>query len=195
MRPHLCCDPHTPEFAFKVLPAPPGGISREITATMVRSIAQQPLPRAQYSLTCFNALRSGSTYTPKYHDRHASFGQRLIQALADRPESMTESRWSVFQDERVWYDQFTSTDWVRDSIADSYRVKALQNRKDFWGKLIVLFDGAQGWILSAVVGFLVAAVAYCVDVAETTVFDFKDGYCTKGWYHREKVLFESLAYP
>ena len=103
-------------------------------------------------------------------------------------DSMQHSKASFWQDDRVWYDQFTSTDWVRDSIADSYRVKSLQNRKDFWGRLIVLFDGAQGWILSAVVGFLVAVVAYCVDVAETTVFDFKDGYCKKGWYHREKVL-------
>ena len=148
----------------------------------------EPTWTSQFPLTCFNPLASGSTYTPKYHDRHASFGQRLIQALADRPESRADSRWPIFQDERVWYDQFTSTDWFRDSIADSYRVKSLQNRKDFWGRLIVLFDGAQGWILSAVVGFLVAVVAYCVDVAETTVFDFKDGYCKKGWYHREKVL-------
>lgn len=101
---------------------------------------------------------------------------------------MTESKASLFQDERVWYDQFTSTDWVRDSIADAYRAKALRSRRDFWGRVIVLFDGAQGWILSAVVGFLVAVLAYCVDVAETTVFDYKDGYCAKAWYLREKVL-------
>lgn len=100
---------------------------------------------------------------------------------------MAESKGSIFSDERVWYDQFTSTDWVHDSIADAYRVKALRARKDLWGRLIVLFDGAQGWILSAVVGFLVAVLAYCVDVAETTIFDYKDGYCVRGWYIREKV--------
>jgi chloride channel 3/4/5 len=87
----------------------------------------------------------------------------------------------------MWYDQFTSTDWVRDSIADAHRVKALRGRKDFWGKMYVLFDGAQGWILSALVGVLVAIVAYCVDVAETTIFDYKDGYCSRGWWVREKV--------
>lgn len=104
---------------------------------------------------------------------------------------MAESKGSLLADDRIWYDQFTSTDWVHDSIADAYRVKRLRSRKDFWGRLIVLLDGAQGWILSAVVGFLVAVLAYCVDVAETTIFDYKDGYCARGWYLREKVKITS----
>jgi chloride channel 3/4/5 len=123
----------------------------------------------------------------KHHSRAGSFGQRLINALGDRQESLVESKGSIFADERVWYDQFTSTDWVHDSIADAYRVKALRSRRGVWAKVIVLFDGAQGWILSAVVGFLVAVLAYCVNVAETTIFDYKDGYCAKAWYLREKA--------
>ncbi|CAJ2509863.1 Uu.00g057630.m01.CDS01 [Anthostomella pinea] len=132
---------------------------------------------------------SGSAYygSTRHHIRHESWGQRLVQAISDhRQESMTESKHSIAPDERIWYDQFTSTDWVHDSIADAYRVRQLRHRKDWWGRLVVLFDGAQGWILSAVVGFLVAVLAYCVDVAETTMFDFKDGYCAKAWYLREK---------
>jgi chloride channel 3/4/5 len=100
---------------------------------------------------------------------------------------MTESKLSIAPDERIWYDQFTCTDWVHDGIADSYRIKQLRNRKDWRGRLTVLFDGAQGWVLSAVVGFLVAVLAYCVDVAETTIFDFKDGYCARAWYLNEQV--------
>lgn len=87
----------------------------------------------------------------------------------------------------MWYDQFTSTDWVHDSIADAYRVKALRSRKDFWGRVYVLFDGAQGWLLSALVGFIVAVLAYVVNVSEATVFDLKDGYCVRGWLVNEKV--------
>jgi chloride channel 3/4/5 len=99
---------------------------------------------------------------------------------------MGESKSSLYPDERVWYDQFTSTDWVHDSIADAYRVRALRSRKDFWGRVNRLFDGAQGWILSALVGFVVAVLAYTVNVSESTVFDFKDGYCAKAWYLSEK---------
>lgn len=100
---------------------------------------------------------------------------------------MSESKGSIFPDERVWYDQFTSTDWVHDAIADSYRVKQLRSRKDVWGRIRIIFDGAQGWILSALSGCIVALMAYTVDVAESSVFDFKDGYCTQAWYLNERT--------
>ncbi|KAJ4292212.1 hypothetical protein N0V88_005843 [Collariella sp. IMI 366227] len=123
----------------------------------------------------------------RHHHRANSWGQRLIHALSDRQESsLADSKGSIFPDDRVWYDQFTSTDWVHDSIADAYRVKALRSRKDFWGRIYVLLDGAQGWILSALVGFIVAVLAYVVNVSEATVFDFKDGYCLRGWLINEK---------
>jgi chloride channel 3/4/5 len=137
-----------------------------------------------------NQSYADSIKSTRHHSRGGSWGTRLIQALADRQESsMADSKQfgPVFPDDRVWYDQFTSTDWVHDSIADAYRVKALRARKDFWGRVYVLFDGAQGWILSALVGFIVAVLAYVVNVSEATVFDFKDGYCTRGWYINEKV--------
>lgn len=100
---------------------------------------------------------------------------------------MRESKDSLYPDERVWYDQFTSTDWVHDSIADAYRVKALRSRTDIRGRISAFFDGTQGWILSALVGFLTAVVAYTVDVSEAPVFDWKDGYCQEGFFLSEKV--------
>ncbi|KAI1310979.1 chloride channel [Xylaria venustula] len=130
-----------------------------------------------------NSSYYGST---RHHSRHGSWGHRLVQALTDRQDPMAESKLSIASDERIWYDQFTCTDWVHDGIADAHRVKQLRNRRDWWGRLVVLFDGAQGWILSAVVGVLVAVLAYCVNVAETTIFDYKDGYCKRAWYLREK---------
>lgn len=123
----------------------------------------------------------------RHHSRHPSFGQRLIQALSDRQETTTESKGSIYPDERVWYDQFTSTDWVHDSIADAYRVKALRSRKDLWGRMYAAFYATQGWILSALSGFIIAIIAYLVNVSEATMFDFKDGYCRKTWYLSEVV--------
>ena len=100
---------------------------------------------------------------------------------------MRESKSSLYPDDRVWYDQFTSTDWVHDSIADAYRVKALRSRTDLRGRIKATFDGTQGWILSAVVGFLTAVIAYVVDISEAPVFDWKDGYCSTGFLISEKV--------
>ncbi|KAK4146332.1 chloride channel [Dichotomopilus funicola] len=134
-----------------------------------------------------NQSYADSVRSTRHHSRANSWGTRLMHAISDRQESsMSDSKASLYPDDRVWYDQFTSTDWVHDSIADAYRVKALRSRKDFWGRVYVLFDGAQGWILSALVGFIVAVLAYVVNVSEATVFDFKDGYCERGWLISEK---------
>jgi chloride channel 3/4/5 len=115
------------------------------------------------------------------------FSQRLVNALGERrvglgiEESMHSAKASLWQDNRVWYDQFTSTDWVHDNIADAYRVKALRTRKDIRGRVLAWFDGAQGWILVAIIGVLTAVCAYFVNTTETTLFDWKQGYCTKKW--------------
>lgn len=132
------------------------------------------------------------------HSRHGSisqsFPQRLVDALGDRAgllqdegnHPMQQSKLSVFADDRVWYDQFTSTDWVHDSIADAYRVKALRSRKDIRGRISAWFDGAQGWVLVAIIGILTALVAYFVNITENVLYDWKQGYCTKSWYRSRK---------
>ncbi|PNP38048.1 hypothetical protein TGAMA5MH_10147 [Trichoderma gamsii] len=127
---------------------------------------------------------SDGSPSARHHSRRSSWGQRIVNVFTER--SMSESKGSIFPDERVWYDQFTSTDWVHDTIADSYRARALRSRKDFWGRVLKTVDGSQGWILSALCGCVIALIAYTVDVAESVVFDFKDGYCTKAWYFDEK---------
>ncbi|KAF2875373.1 voltage-gated protein/chloride channel-like protein [Massariosphaeria phaeospora] len=116
-----------------------------------------------------------------------TFSQRLVNALGDGRQALENSIHNSFwQDDRVWYDQFTSTDWVHDSIADAYRVKALRSRKDLRGRLAAWFDGAQGWILVAIIGILTAILAYFVNITESTLFDLKSGYCTKAWYLNRK---------
>ncbi|RKF63986.1 H exchange transporter 5 [Erysiphe neolycopersici] len=88
--------------------------------------------------------------------------------------------------ERSWYDQFTSTDWVRDSIVDAHRIRELRRRKDIRGRLKFFFDGYEGYILSAVVGFFTATVAYLIDVSEARVFDWKEGFCRNGFFVTHK---------
>jgi len=82
----------------------------------------------------------------------------------------------------LWYDQFTSTDWVHDSIADGYRVLELKKMKGLRGRIALLLDSAQGWILVAVIGVLTAMIAYFVDVTESAIFDLKRGFCKDAWY-------------
>ena len=143
--------------------------------------------------------RHSVTGQTRAHSRAGSVNLR-ISSISERdrrrnlrdPLLSAVSRASIFFDERVWYDQFTSTDWVHDSIADGYRVRELKRRRDIRGRFIAWFDGAQGWILVAVIGIITAMIAYLVDVTETTIFDLKEGYCTSGWYfNRRKCCFNT----
>lgn len=134
--------------------------------------------------------RAGSILIPRHHNRSNSLGVRLANAIgidqsrrSSRAEvGLAESKVSLFTDERVWYDQFTSTDWVHDSIADAFRLRDLRSRKDFRGRLYAWFDGAQGWILVAIIGCITACLAYFITVTENSIFDLKEGYCTGHWH-------------
>jgi chloride channel 3/4/5 len=49
----------------------------------------------------------------RHHSRRGSFGMRLARALTDgsRAGPNTPATGTFLYDDRVWYDQFTSTDW------------------------------------------------------------------------------------
>ena len=47
---------------------------------------------------------------------------------------------------------------------------------------MAVLDSAQGWILVAVIGCITALFAYFIDIAEASIFDYKEGFCTKVWY-------------
>ncbi|KAE8316999.1 chloride channel [Aspergillus transmontanensis] len=134
-------------------------------------------------------LLAGSFRRSRHHSRAHSQALRVSRRESidtDRPESLAASAKdglsSSFMDDRTWYDQFTSTDWVHDSIADGERLRQLRARKDVRGRLLAWFDGAQGWVLVALIGCITAAIAYFVDITEDFVFDLKEGFCTTRWF-------------
>lgn len=129
----------------------------------------------------------GSIRIPRNHSRASSWGFRGPGGIGpDRrfdEAGLPESRTLFPPEERVWYDQFTSTDWVHDSIADGFRLRDLRARKDIRGRIYAWLDGAQGWILVALIGCITAMIAYVVNVTETAIFDIKEGYCDNRWYY------------
>lgn len=138
-----------------------------------------------------HTLAAGSLRRSRHHSRANSQNLRSSQREGtdtSGPDSLPTSTKdgmlaSSFMDDRTWYDQFTSTDWVHDSVADGIRLRELRSRRDIRGRLLAWFDGAQGWILVAVIGCITAAIAYLVDVSSDLIFDLKEGFCTTRWFH------------
>ncbi|KAF2180807.1 hypothetical protein K469DRAFT_591628 [Zopfia rhizophila CBS 207.26] len=174
---------HGPSRSYASMPGTTPGTPRPY---YVRHNSQNPTSNAR-----LRHSRTGSF--------SRSFSERLVNALGvERRAALAEanlqnSKSSFWYDDRVWYDQFTSTDWVHDSIADAYRVKALRSRKDIRGRIAAWFDGAQGWILVAIIGILTAIIAYFVNITESTLFDWKQGYCTTSWYLSKKKCCEGAT--
>jgi chloride channel 3/4/5 len=146
------------------------------------SISRTPRP--------WSSRHASGAATPKHHSHSSSWGVKLASAVSSswrKSEAaslapLEESKGSLYTDERVWYDQYTSTDWVHDNIADNLRARDLRSRKDIRGRILAWLDGGQGWFLAALVGCITACIAYFVDVTETAIFDIKEGYCTSGFY-------------
>lgn len=76
---------------------------------------------------------------------------------------------------------------MHDNVADGIRLRQLRQRRDVRGRLLALFDGAQGWLLVAVIGFLTSWMAFFVDVTESAIFDLKEGFCTQSWFASRKT--------
>lgn len=140
-------------------------------------------------------LATGSLRRSRHHSRTNSQIGKLASRRAsmdmERPDSVVPSlkdgMSASMLDERAWYDQFTSTDWVHDSIADGARLRQLRQRKDIRGRILARVDGAQGWVLVAVIGCITAAIAYFVDVSDGFIFDLKQGFCTTRWFQSRNV--------
>lgn len=169
------------------------------TTSLLGAQSQRRQPRRSYTSTSGMSgpdslrylLTAGSLRRTRNHSRRNSqakpVSRRASSGDEGRPASLPPSTKdgltaSSFLDERMWYDQFTSTDWVHDSIADGARLRALRQRKDIRGRLLAWFDGAQGWFLVALIGCITAAIAYFVDVTEDAVFDMKIGFCSATWF-------------
>ncbi|GAO50862.1 hypothetical protein G7K_4981-t1 [Saitoella complicata NRRL Y-17804] len=79
---------------------------------------------------------------------------------------------------RQWYADYTTIDWLHDVVKDGYRKAHLQQLKGVRGHLVNSWDAVQGYLLVAIIGIVTAAIAYCIDVTESLLFDLKTGYCT-----------------
>ena len=75
-------------------------------------------------------------------------------------------------------------DWIHDAIKHSLRLRRLRRLRQTQGLrgwLKNSWDGAQGWLLVTLIGFVTACIAYAVIGAEMVLFDLKEGYCETSW--------------
>jgi chloride channel 3/4/5 len=79
-------------------------------------------------------------------------------------------------------------DWLHEVVKASARSKHISSLEGIRGNFIRFWDQIQGWITVALIGFFTAVVAYLVDVAQASVFDWKLGIP-----HQSTFLIQAIA--
>ncbi|KAJ9474068.1 putative Anion/proton exchange transporter GEF1 (putative) [Pseudozyma hubeiensis] len=82
---------------------------------------------------------------------------------------------------RVWYESYTTIDWIHDAIKESSRLRRIRNLKGVRGFVANGWDRLQGWIIVTITGIVTALIAGCIVKSEAVLFDLKDGYCARDW--------------
>ncbi|CBQ68494.1 related to chloride channel protein [Sporisorium reilianum SRZ2] len=82
---------------------------------------------------------------------------------------------------RVWYESYTTIDWIHDAIKESSRLRRIRNLKGIRGFALNSWDRLQGWIIVTITGIVTALIAGCIVKSEAVLFDLKDGYCARDW--------------
>lgn len=144
------------------------------TAANSNSKPESILVRAKSSTASFLLPRSAhGTYT----------NLRTIRPVSGEDAAVVHSMYGSTvslgtTDQRSFYDDFTTVDWVHDTINESSRRKYLQSLPGIRGKIVRASDGVQGWVLIVIVAFCFSLIAYFIDVFEAKFSDLKTGYCS-----------------
>lgn len=119
----------------------------------------------------------------------SAYDAPLLKPKGATPDAGPDARTNGI---RVWYSSYSSVDWLHDAIKDSARRFRLRKRRSFRERLRDRIDRSIGWIIVTIVGFLTAVVAFMIVRSEQWLFDFKDGYCTAGWWKAERFCCPDL---
>ena len=105
---------------------------------------------------------------------------------ADSADKYDDKSFAETQGRRVFYENFTSIDFIHDFAKERVRLKALRQRKGLKGRLLMAFDASQAWILVFLIGSITGLLAGFIVICSEWLSDLKEGYCSAGFYLNKK---------
>ncbi|KAJ3222098.1 hypothetical protein HK099_002713 [Clydaea vesicula] len=81
--------------------------------------------------------------------------------------------------QRVWYEDYTTIDWIHDLTKEKIRVRSLRKLKGWRRKVHNSFDAVQAWILVFLIGIAVGSLAAFLETSSNWLTDLRIGFCEK----------------
>ncbi|ORX84354.1 hypothetical protein K493DRAFT_239296 [Basidiobolus meristosporus CBS 931.73] len=86
---------------------------------------------------------------------------------------------------RVWYDNYTTIDWIHDSVKERVRLRQIRAIKGARGWLINSWDSAKAWILVGIIGVVCGCIAASIAIVEFWLSDIKRGFCSTNFLYTQ----------
>jgi len=136
------------------------------------------------------SLRTGSVFqTPQIKDEEEDY--LAASAIGERLPYSSYTSIGIITS--VCGARLTVADWLHEVVKASAREKYISGLTGIRGNVMQMWDAVQGWTAVALIGFFTVIVAFLVDIAQVTVFDWKlgpptfylkpnvEGYCSGKW--------------
>lgn len=82
---------------------------------------------------------------------------------------------------RVGYDDLTAIDWIFEYTKERQRMRNLTSgASGIMGKVQILLDASQAWVVLVLTGLLVGAIAAAINITADWLGDIKLGFCSSG---------------
>ncbi|KAG1458982.1 hypothetical protein G6F46_006445 [Rhizopus delemar] len=88
------------------------------------------------------------------------------------------------------YEDFTTTDWVKDAILERYRQSSVKNSitndnswRSWWN---LTFETTESWFVVFLVGAAIGLMSALITIVTDWLSDIKLGYCSNAWWLNQK---------
>ncbi|KAI9004614.1 chloride channel [Gaertneriomyces semiglobifer] len=96
---------------------------------------------------------------------------------------------------RVWYEDYTTIDWIHDNVKERVRLRTLRRMPGLKGWIETRLDAMQAWVLLALIGIACGCLASGIQTAYNYLGGLRTGYCTESfWMSRDRCCRKAEEY-
>ncbi|KAJ3186073.1 hypothetical protein HDU85_000988 [Gaertneriomyces sp. JEL0708] len=96
---------------------------------------------------------------------------------------------------RVWYEDYTTIDWIHDNVKERVRLRTLRRMPGLKGWIETRVDAMQAWVLLALIGIACGCLASGIQTAYNFLGGLRTGYCTESiWMSKDRCCRKAEDY-